>query len=223
MLHRALPPTIQTSLATKSSCSRLRKVVAETFCNKIYMLWVLPTQLPCMAWLPFPRNFIQSEVSIYATCNNLIVARQVWTWVVIKRAMLPNKLRVFVAPCTVVQVTFWCLLVWSGLGGRWGKRSTKTSDEKVSGDPRKNKEIPVLLSRCYVAMSLTFWFVELCGVDWEKLKRVYVRGRSNTNLASRLCHWLKKHHSHILTWPQLLKSWIALSTARINSYPVDEY
>ena len=170
------------------------------------------------------RVILSNRKSVFTQlATTWFVARQVWTWVVIKRAMLPNKLRVFVAPCTVVQVTFWCLSVWRGLGGRWGKRSKKTSDEKVSGDPRKNKEIPVLLSRCYVAMSLTFWFVELCGVDWEKRKRVYVQGRSNTNLASRLCHWLKKHHSHILTWPQLLKSWIALSTARINSYPVDKY
>ena len=40
-----------------------------------------------MAW--FPRNFIQSEVSIYATCSNLHLLRdrfeQVWMWVV-KRA-----------------------------------------------------------------------------------------------------------------------------------------
>ena len=49
----------------------------------MYMLRVLPAQcklvlqqvmyLQCIAWLP--RTFIQSEVSIYTTCKNLICCK----------------------------------------------------------------------------------------------------------------------------------------------------
>ena len=56
----------------------------------LYVLRVLPTQdelllqrvtqRPFMAW--FPRNFMQSEVSIHAISNNLIIATQAWTWVI---------------------------------------------------------------------------------------------------------------------------------------------
>ena len=56
----------------------------------LYVLRVLPTQgelllqrvtqLPLMAW--FPRNLMQSEVSIHAISNHLIVATQAWTWVI---------------------------------------------------------------------------------------------------------------------------------------------
>ena len=60
------------------------------------------TYLKCMAWLP--RNFIQSEVSIHTTRNNLIQCCKTGLNVGVKTsfaAMLQNKLHVSDARFTV--------------------------------------------------------------------------------------------------------------------------
>ena len=65
-------------------CWRKSVEISYTFLQQnLFVLRVLPTQgkpvlqevteLPCMAWLP--RNFIQSKLSIRATCNNLICCK----------------------------------------------------------------------------------------------------------------------------------------------------
>ena len=88
---RVLPPTNQTCLVLQQlSCYRLRKVVAESRKQSFFfwqqILYLLPRfsgprqtcfrqviEFPCIAWLP--RNFIQSEVCIHVTCNNLIYCK----------------------------------------------------------------------------------------------------------------------------------------------------
>ena len=87
---RVLPPTNQTYLVLQQlSCYRLRKVVAESTKQSFFwqqILYMLPRfsgprqtcfrqviEFPCIAWLP--RNFIQSEVCIHVTCNNLIYCK----------------------------------------------------------------------------------------------------------------------------------------------------
>ena len=85
---RVLPRTNQTCLATNQfvQCCQLLQKVESTWVyfyllqQNLYMLRLLPaqgklvlqqlTKLPCTAW--FPRNFIQSEISILSTGNNLI-------------------------------------------------------------------------------------------------------------------------------------------------------
>ena len=85
---RVLPRTNQTCLATNQfvQCCQLLQKVESTWVyfyllqQNLYMLRLLPaqgklvlqqlTKLPCTAW--FPRNFIQSEISILTTGNNLI-------------------------------------------------------------------------------------------------------------------------------------------------------
>ena len=88
----------------KSGQCKLQKFVAESrvvllfatksvhvvhFKGRCKLVLQLVTQLACMTWLP--RNFLQSEVSIQATCNNLTwLARQVWTRVVKHATLLFN-------------------------------------------------------------------------------------------------------------------------------------
>ena len=80
--------------------------------QNLYMLRILPAQgklvlqqvtyLKCKAWLP--RNFIQSEVSIHTTCDNLIQCCKTGLNVGDKKsfaAMLQNKLQVSDARFTV--------------------------------------------------------------------------------------------------------------------------
>ena len=102
---------IQTCLSTNqvvTGCENLLKSVeiSSTFLQQnLFMLRILPVQgkpvlqevtyFPCMVCLP--RNFIQSKVSIHATCNDLICCKTGLMWVVKRATSLFNSFCRYVA------------------------------------------------------------------------------------------------------------------------------
>ena len=82
--ERFLEKEERSSMFCKKICARFAfyRPKANLFCDK----W---RKILCMAWLR--RNFIQSEDSIHATCNNLIDAKRVWTRVVKRGTSLFNS------------------------------------------------------------------------------------------------------------------------------------
>ena len=124
-MMRVLPPTFQPVLQQ----IRLRKVVVESrqvliFTEKFAyvarftlaqgkLLWSEWLISPCMAWLP--RNFIQSEVSIHATCNNLICCK---TGLNMLNVLIVIRFAVAVA-CERLQAVCVYSPTFFSLGGFW--------------------------------------------------------------------------------------------------------
>ena len=93
---------------------------SHTFRNKtpLYSLRVLPAQLQCMAWLAC--NLIQSEVSIHATCSNLIfIAKQIWMWVGQRARSLFSSFAMLLLMILFGDIGFFLRAIFSRLFCSW--------------------------------------------------------------------------------------------------------
>ena len=123
-------------LLVAKSCCRKYRLVLLFAAKSVHHLRVLPAQgklvwqkvkkLPCIAWLP--RNFNQSEVSIHATCKNLICRKT--------GLNVGSKTRNISFQLVGKQVTRFCCPLYRPL--RMSKRVNDVKHAKLPASTRPN-------------------------------------------------------------------------------------